>query len=800
MAELFVDVCVGLPLAEGLTYRVPQELEDVVAVGKRVLVPVRSRKLTGYITAIKKDAKLEGIKDIIDVLDDTPLFDQKRLSFYRWLSSYYFAPLGEVISLISPPSAEPKSFRHIVLTEEGKSYLKEGSDEAIREVLEEVGTRGRTLSSLLKRLGKRRAPRSLIERLKERGLLKEEVRLKRPGVRKEVFARLKQSCEPSQRAVLQRRVVEYLERRGGCAGLGELRDACGRGATEALRVLAQRGVAELIEVATPKDPLEDTAPHSYDVTPTPQQQRAIEEVKKGFDRGFSSYLLWGVTGSGKTLVYLKAIEEAVRRGRRALFLVPEIALTLWPARHLIYRFPGRVAIMHSALTEAERFDTWQRIVREEVDVVVGTRSALFVPIKRLGIIVVDEEHDPSYKQEESPRYNARDCALMLAKTLGAVVLLGSATPSAETFYNARKGRIKLLRLEKRITGASLPHIELVDMSREKGRLLSRRLEELMKDCLSRGEQVMLFLNRRGFSNFLLCRHCGHVPRCPNCSVSLTLHRKERLLRCHYCEFSKEVPGFCPGCGGYNMGLPGAGTERLEEEVKKLFPDVEPVRIDRDTVRGRKTLSELMGRVESGKARILLGTQMLSKGHNFPDITLVGVVSADVSLNIADFRSAERTFQLLLQTAGRAGRDGRPAQVVVQTFMPDHPCFRYLKNHDYEGFLKEELLARKDACYPPYCRLAILRVEGTSEEKVMRATTLLGRLCHTVKTHTEGVDVLGPAEPIPAKLRGRIRRQTLIKAQDAGSLNRFISMVRDGFQRESPTGVSLVVDVDPVFTG
>ncbi len=800
MAELFVDVCVGgLPLPGGLTYRVPRGLATVVAVGKRVVVPLKNRKVTGYITTIKKETTVEGLRDIIDVLDDAPLFDAKRLSFYRWLSSYYFTSLGEALSLISPPSAEPKSFRHVVLTEEGRRYLREGGDEAIKEVLGKAGTGGRTLAWLLKNINKK-APRSLVERLKGKGLLKEEVRIRAKGERKERFVRLKKECaELLPRARMQKRVVDYLEGKDGWIGLTELKKECGNVA-DAVRALANKEVVELKEVATTRDPLDDTDPRSYDVTPTMEQKKAIEEIKEGLRKGFAPYLVWGVTGSGKTLVYLKAIEEAVRRGRRALFLVPEIALTMRPAAYLLHRFPGRVAIMHSNLSERERFDTWQRIVRAEVDVVVGTRSALFVPLRELGIIIVDEEHDPSYKQEEEPRYNARDCALMLGKTLGAVVVLGSATPSVETFYNVRRGRIRPLRLEKRVRGARLPSIELVDMGKEEGRLLSRRLVELMKGCLSRGEQAMLFLNRRGFSNFLLCRHCGHVPRCPNCSVSLTLHRAERLLKCHYCEFSKETPGLCPQCGGYDIKLPGVGTERLEEEVKSLFPGVEPVRIDRDTAGRRGVLRELMGRVESRKAQILLGTQMVSKGHHFPHITLVGIVAGDVSLNIPDFRSAERTFQLILQAAGRAGRGSLPARVVVQTFMPEHPCLRHIERHDWQGFLEEELLSRKEAHYPPFRRLALLRVEGTSEKKVVEGADLLKGACQRAARGLKGVEVLGPSEPIPARLRGKARRQALIKAQDAKTLNRFVAMVRGELGEAKPPGVSLVVDVDPVFTG
>ncbi len=797
MAELFVDVCVSLPLTDGLTYRVPEELKDTVAVGKRVLVPVKSRKITGYITAIKKDTELEGIRDIIDVLDDAPLFDQKRLSFYRWLSSYYFVPLGEVISLIYPPSAEPKSFRYILLTEEGRRYLKEGTEEAVKEVLLEVGTRGKSLAALLKALKHKRAVRSLVERLKERGLIKEEVRLKTLKERKELIVRLKGWVDVHPRAVAQRRVLECLKERGGWVSVGELKKECGN-VRDAVSALIEKDAVEVKEVVSIRDPLSDTDPYGSEVTPTVEQKHAIDEIKKGLDRGFSPYLLWGVTGSGKTLVYLKAIEEALKRGKRALFLVPEIALTLRPAAQLIHRFPGRVAIMHSSLSEGERFDTWQRIVRGEVDVVVGTRSALFVPLKELSIIIVDEEHDPSYKQEESPRYNARDCALVLAKTLGATVVLGSATPSVETFYNAKRGRLGLLRLEKRVKGARLPDIELVDMSKEEG-LLSKRLVELMEGCLCRGEQAMLFLNRRGFSNFLLCRNCGYVPRCPNCTVSLTLHRKEGLLRCHYCEFSKDVLGLCPQCGGYNIKLPGAGTERLEEEVRRLFPEAELVRIDRDTVRRRGMLKELMERVESKKAQILLGTQMVSKGHHFPDITLVGVVAGDVSLNMADFRSAERTFQLILQAAGRAGRGGRPARVVVQTYMPEHPCFVHIKRHDYEGFLEEELLSRKDAHYPPYRRLAILRVESTSEKKVLKAAELLKGICQKVALSLKGIEVLGPAEPIPPRLRGKVRRQALIKAQDAKVLNRFVHTVKTHLEGAKPAGVSLVIDVDPVLS-
>ncbi|MFQ5354036.1 MAG: primosomal protein N', partial [Thermodesulfobacteriota bacterium] len=643
----YADVALSVSVDKSFTYAVPEALAGDVAVGKRVLVPFGKRVLTGYVTALVETAAVDKVRDIKDVLDAAPLFNEKGLRFLKWMSSYYLAPLGQVLGLIHPPGADIRGRRFFKLA---PAALAGGVAERglAGELLDFLRNSEReVLLTVLLKSFKGRAIYSVLARLVEKGLINEEVKLTggSHGRREKLVSPvLSESIEPpGDSTPAQKRLYELLVKKGETS-LAELSKELGN-ASAAVKRLEEKGLVTVREVRNPPDPMGLVTGRAARHEPNDEQRAAIKAITGVIGKEvFSPFLLYGVTGSGKTLVYLNVLEEVVSSGGRALFLVPEITLTPWPAAYLKERFPGRVAVAHSGLTAGERIDEWRRIAGGRADIIVGTRSALFSPVKDLSLIIVDEEHDPSYKQEEGVRYNGRDAAIVLGKHIGATVLLGSATPSVETFYNSKTGKITPLFLTKRVEDRPMPEVEVIDMRGKKGVIISERLSALMKEALDNKNQSMLFLNRRGFSGCLVCRDCGHTFSCPNCSVSLTLHKRPAEIKCHY---------------------PGVGTEKVEEEVKRTLPGARVVRMDRDTARKKGAVKSMIDDMEKKRADVLVGTQMVSKGHHFPGITLAGIISGDTSLNIPDFRSPERTFQLVTQAAGRAGRGLVPGTVVIQ---------------------------------------------------------------------------------------------------------------------------------------
>lgn len=798
MTGHYAEIAVELPLEGTFTYSVPLNLKDDAVLGKRALVPFGKRTVTGYIlgTASALPPEVKAAKPIIDILDDFPIFDRKRLEFYRWLSSYYFAPLGPVLALIHPGGANIKSFRAFTVTPDG-----EGASG--RTVLEkELLTAAAKETSLLALIKKfpNRPVHSALSRLKRDGLIVEKTVLKGGGTRKteRFFKASEPTMDPKalKRSPIQAKAYgRILE---GEVSMTELRRTLGEVAG-AVKKLVEKNLVSETEREVARDPFSDIAPKASDFKPNDEQQAAIDAITEAIGKkAFSPFLLHGVTGSGKTLVYLKVLEEVVKSGKKAVILAPEIALTPWPAAYLIEKFPGHVAIAHSGLPEGERLDEWKRILKGEADIVVGARSALFSPIKDLGLIIVDEEHETSYKQEDGVRYNARDAAVMLAKYLDITVVLGSATPSVETFYNARTGKLTRLRLGNRVEGRGLPTIEIMDMKGKKGTVLSERLKDLLLKTFNDGHQALLFLNRRGFSNTLLCKDCGQTFSCLNCSVTLTMHKKKGVLKCHYCDMSMDLPDKCPGCSGTNLAHPGVGTEKVEEEVRALFPGIRAGRMDRDTTARKGSSKKIIDAVEERRIDVLIGTQMVSKGHHFPGITLVGVISGDTSLNIPDFRSSERTFQLITQAAGRAGRGEVPGTVVIQTLNTGHYCFKNALTHDYEGFYNEEIIGREELSYPPFTRLCNLRLEGTNEAKVVSAAETLKNAALRLLDKKDGsITILGPAPALLAKIKNRFRWQMLVKGSDVRRLHRFIHALKHSFDAKKLHGISLLVDMDPL---
>ncbi len=536
-----------------------------------------------------------------------------------------------------------------------------------------------------------------------------------------------------------------------------------------------------------------------------EQKKVLKLLNESIEENKSSvFLLHGITGSGKTEIYLQAIAYVLERGKQAIVLVPEISLTPQTKERFSARFGEKVAILHSQLTGSQRYQTWERVRSGEASIVIGPRSAIFAPVRNLGLVIVDEEHENSYKQMESPRYHTREVAIMRAKLYKAPILLAGATPSLESYYNAEGGCYRLVKLRKRIDNRPLPEVEIVDMREEKSNILSHYLRQELEKTLERREQVILFLNRRGFSNFSLCRRCGHVLRCKNCSVSLTYHASSEKLICHYCNREEIPPKICPRChSGYIRRL-GIGTQQVERKIERLFPSARIQRMDSDTTTKRDSHMRMFTAFRKKEIDILLGTQMIAKGLDFPEVTLVGVISADTSLNFPDFRSSERTFQLLTQVAGRAGRGSMPGRVIIQTYNPEHYAIIASKSHDYEGFYKQELEFRRELLYPPFTHFATLTVSGLKQERVESSALVLKdiitRLVAKGKAVPIGrqVDILGPAPAPLSRVKRKYRWQLTLKAGRVGHIHKILTSLREEIEgNQKLKGVNIIIDVDPV---
>ena len=623
--------------------------------------------------------------------------------------------------------------------------------------------------------------------------------LSAPGSRVKIvterfYLPLEQGGEPPGNR--QREILAWLREKGGAS----LSDLARRFPSPygVLQRLVDLGFAAARQKERRRDPFLDSRPEADRVVvPTAEQETAISAIRNAAAKGeFSPFLLHGVTGSGKTEVYLRAIQGVLEAGRRALVLVPEIALTPQLVGRFRARFENKgvpIAVLHSALSDGERYDARRAIAGGEIEIVIGARSAVFAPLENLGIIVVDEEHDGSYKQGEGFRYNARDLALLRGQMAGAAVVLGSATPALTTYHRAREGQSAYLPLTARALERPMPSVELIDLTvhRPEG-ALSPALAAALEENLRKGEQSLLLLNRRGFAPFLLCGDCGRTFRCPNCEITLTYYQGRRRLLCHYCDFTDVPPENCPDCGGSRVEPEGVGTERLEEELGALLPGARLLRMDRDTTSRKGTHADLVARVAGGEVDILLGTQMVAKGHDFPRVTLVGVINADLTLNFPDFRSAERTFALLAQVAGRAGRGDVPGRVLIQTWTPDHYALQSVLSHDYRGFYEQEIAFRRELAYPPFGHLVNLVFAGIDGEKVARAASTLAAALIPLPE----VEILGPAPCPLSRLRGKSRYQLLLKGRSRPALHRMVQDVHR-LRRNVPAGVSLAVDVDPM---
>jgi primosomal protein N' (replication factor Y) len=828
MSLLVASVAVPRPVRRLFTYLVPPALAPRCRRGVRVVVPFGRRKLTGYLLDIVEGAEPSGLpgnlRPIEQVLDPEPVLDEAILDLTRFAADYYVASLGEMIRCALP--GMKAAMRQVVsITPEGRAALEAGGgvlhDAALpaiavapmtREILGVVAefTSGRgaaiRLEDLKRRVGPRFKARDLA-RLRQAGFLEVSEIAASPGPRPhlEEHAVLRLGAALTGAGGQRQRLVLHALKEAG--GRQEVRDLLRlSGATRAtLRTLEKHGLVGVEAEETLRRPaaLEMPLLSLPDVTPTPDQEMAIEAIGGALAAGtFATFLLHGVTGSGKTEVYLRSIEAAVRSGRKALYLVPEIGLTPLLARRMRSRFGEVLALLHSGLTDGERYDEWRRIRDGRVDVVLGARSAVFAPIPDLGLIVADEEHDASYKQDEHPRYNGRDLAIMRGKTARAVVVLGSATPSMESYFHARRGHYRLLTLPGRIGSAGLPLVERLDMRQEfqeTGRetILSRRLLAALQDRLRRGEQSLVLLNRRGFSTFALCRSCGEQIQCRHCSIPMTLHLRQGRLRCHYCDASREVPAACPACRSAHLHFGGTGTERLEDVLKAALPGARVERLDRDTARGRGSVEALLTRFERGEIDVLLGTQMIAKGHDFPNVTLVGVLAADALLGLPDFRAGERAFQLLAQVAGRSGRGEREGQVIVQAYYADHHAIRFACEHDFNGFAAKELAYRRALHYPPYSVLATVLAKDRVFERARAQAARVGEVLRGLAGRR--LQILGPAPAPLERLRGEYRVQLLVKAGSRQEMQAALAATLAELDRKKVRVENLVIDVDPMST-
>ena len=807
----YIKVAVALPVSGAFTYEVPEPLRPWAVVGKRVLVPFKNLQVTGYVIELLSTTNQTGVKKILDILDDTPLFPPSMIPFFSWIANYYRYPIGQVIKGALPGGLNITHVQTVSITDKGRSMLSGPSlkplDRAVLKALEERGPA--RLRTLYKELKEELSPGTL-RSLERAGWMMRERKLKPGRVRPKMERYIKAVEErPSADALSQvrRNILKIVEDQGEIS-LKALR-AKVPSAGQLVKKMADDGFLSVVERSLYRDPFGE--PIEADPGPpilTRDQTSVVEPVLDALGKGFQTYLLYGITGSGKTEVYMRAVAATLEKNQEALVLVPEIALISQMERLFRARFGDCVALLHSGLSEGERFDQWMRILRKEARVAIGARSAIFAPFEHLGLVVVDEEHDDSYKSASGGlRYHARDLAVVRAKFQGAVAVLGSATPSVGSYYNVHTGKFRGLNLSKRIENRLLPGVTIVDLREPEGRrrakpFITRELKDAIAETLHRGEQTLLFLNRRGFANYPACVHCGTPVRCKNCDITMTLHQEANAFKCHYCGYTRAQAGVCHACGGSKIKMLGLGTERVEAKIKEIFPQATVTRMDRDTTARKGALVKILKDLRAGVVDILIGTQIVAKGHDYPNITLVGIICADLSLNFPDFRAGERTFQLLAQVAGRAGRGARPGRVILQTFNPDHFCILTAKDQDYRAFYDHEIRFRRTLKYPPFSRLIQILVTGKDKEQTAQYAQNLGEICRALQsenqTYQEKVKLLGPVAAPLARLKKQYRWQLLLKGLKPGPLHSLARALMGRAERTTRNaGIRVVVDVDPV---
>nr|AGF93278.1 primosome assembly protein PriA [uncultured organism] len=810
-----IEVAVAFAVYQTYTYVVPEEMQPLVRPGKRVLVPFGSRQITGYVIGFPAgDPEVEDLKPVSDILDDTPIFPEEMIPFFRWVADYYIHPIGDVICDALPGGINPAEYATYERPEFIDGELAAGDDrlgpleKRIVAVLEQGPARAAAISKKLDA----DVTHSTLQKLERQGWIHKKKQLHHARTRHKTRRYAVLSRNPSHPSTWENlsepkiRILEHLSENGETA-VDRLKQIVPTAANH-VRDLCGKGLLAVTEKPVYRDPFGEAVEPDTPPKLTGEQQRVINEVAGAMNEGFAAFLLAGVTGSGKTEVYMQLAAAAIEKGRTVLVLVPEIALISEIERRFRARFGECVAVLHSGLSAGERFDQWMRIARGQSPIAIGARSAIFAPFARPGLLIVDEEHDTSYKQEGRLHYNARDLAVVRAKQADGVALLGSATPSIQSVNNVASGKFRELNLTRRIHKQSLPEVHIEDLRNHKdvrgtGRFITATLHRAVKETLARGEQVLLFLNRRGFASYPVCASCGAPQKCRHCDITLTLHKKANIYKCHMCGYFRAAVSACDTCGAKSIKQLGLGTEKLEAAVQEMFPEARTARMDKDTTSRKGALIKILKDLRNGEIDILVGTQMVAKGHDFPNITLVGIICADLSLSFPDFRAGEMTFQVLAQVSGRAGRGTSPGRVILQTYNPEHFSIVSAQQQDFMRFYKEESRFRKALKYPPYARMVQIKLAGKQKESVTGHAQELGRLCQQLtrgeNERCRQVQVLGPIEAPLARIAGRHRWQILLKAPTAAALQQFVRrLMAENPAAFSGREVHTAVDVDPFF--
>jgi primosomal protein N' (replication factor Y) len=805
----FIKVAIPLPVEGLFTYQVPQNFTGQIKIGIRVLVPFGRRIISAYVienVTIPEDFK---IKKIIDVLDHEALFPEEMVPFFFWISKYYFSPIGEVIKLALPKGLKIHDRMGLRITQSGHKVLSKGlAPENAQRLLSILDQH--TQKAYIPKLEHTATPSAtLINSLVKKGWVKKTRELtpqKAKAQMVQTIALVPEINKKKNFSNARQKIVDFLKL-NGCVPMSMLKKI-GPNAISLARKMEKDGQLEMTYERVFRDPFGKPIESDRPPTLTPEQIIAITRIKTTIGQKYQTYLLSGVTGSGKTEIYLQLADYTISCNLSVLILVPEIGLINQMERSFRSRFKNRVAILHSSLSKGQRFDQWEQIASGKIPICIGVRSAIFAPLKKVGLIVVDEEHDSSYKQEDRLRYNARDLAVVRGHQTNATVVLGSATPSIQSYYNVTIAKFIEIPLYHRIKNRPLPEIEFVDLSKDKEisgirRFITPVLYKAIQTNLARGEQTLLFLNRRGFANLPICMDCKKILKCKNCDISLTLHRSINGFKCHFCGYSCSATTNCDHCGSTRIQSLGMGTEKIEATVKQLFPKAKVARLDRDTTVRKGSLLKILKDLKNGDIQILIGTQMVAKGHDFPNITLVGIICADLSLSFPDFRAGERTFQMIAQVAGRTGRGDRPGRVLLQSYQPNHFSIATAQSQNFRKFYAQEIPFRKALHYPPFSRLIQIRIVSQNEKQAASHAHRLAEICQRLKRDdpdlAEKIEVLGPIEAPLFRLAKYYRFQMILKCGQAGLLHQFTERLRlETLQEKKHNSVKVHLDVDPYF--
>ncbi len=793
IAKVIVDVPSSV-INQTFDYYIPEKFQDILQPGMRVVIPFGPRKISGFVVQRIKESNYDHLKEIIDVLDVTPVLTAELLKLGKWLANETVSLYITTYQAMLPQVLKSKYEKEVIRL----------TDIPLVATLEDAFKKKDILSyeETVQLLGSYRQLQHYIENgdlaVQYVVTSKATKQYKIYIVPSDVDILASEHKNLPKQATRQREILKFFIQSPKPIEQKMLYEQLNINKNN-LTPLIEKNLLTIKKVEVYRDPYEEKFPKTENLTLTKEQEQAIIPINEAVKTDtYKTFLLHGVTGSGKTEIYLQAIEKVIQKGREAIVLVPEIALTPQMVKRFKGRFGSNVAVLHSALSVGEKYDEWRKIQRKEVQVVVGARSAIFAPFENLGIIIIDEEHETTYKQEESPRYHARDVAIKRGEYNNCPVVLGSATPTLESYARGKKGVYHLLTLTKRTNEKAMPKVDIIDMRKElhagNRTMFSRTLMEKINECLSKKEQIVLLLNRRGYSTFALCRDCGHVEECPHCDISLTYHKRDNVLKCHYCSYEAKMPTHCPSCGSDSIRFFGTGTERVEEALTKLIPEAKIIRMDVDTTRRKGAHERLLKKFANQEADILLGTQMIAKGLDFENVTLVGVLAADSMLHLPDFRSSEKTFQLITQVSGRAGRHALTGEVIVQSYTPDHYSILLSSNHDYISFYQREMEIRRTFSYPPYFYLLLVTISDENEQKIYTvAQQIRNMLQHRLNKSSL---ILGPSPSPIARIKNRFRYQLMVKYRSEPYLQQYMMEILKEFEDERRRDLQITIDFNP----